>query len=49
MDTAHMRGREGIEVIARSTFVNRVATGQITRLRMFQEQAEGLEAVRLSE
>jgi ketosteroid isomerase-like protein len=46
---AHMRGREGIEVTARSTFVYTVENGQITRLRMFQEQAEALEAVGLRE
>ena len=48
-NTAHMRGREGIEVIARSTFVYTVENGQITRLRMFQERAEALEAAGLSE
>jgi ketosteroid isomerase-like protein len=48
-NTAHMRGREGIEVTARSTFVWTVESGQITRFRMFQEQAEALEAVGLSE
>jgi ketosteroid isomerase-like protein len=48
-NTAHMRGREGIEVVARSTFVYTVENGQITRLRMFQEQAEALEAAGLSE
>lgn len=48
-NTAQIRGRQGIEVIARSTFVFTVANGQITRLRMFQEQAEALEAAGLSE
>jgi ketosteroid isomerase-like protein len=48
-NTAHMRGRDGIEVTARSTFVFTVRNGQITRLRMFQEQAEALEAAGLSE
>jgi ketosteroid isomerase-like protein len=48
-NTAHMRGRQGIEVVARSTFVFTVENGQITRLRLFQEQAEALEAVGLSE
>ncbi len=48
-NTAHIRGREGIEVIARSTFVYTVEHGQITRLRMFQERAEALEAARLRE
>ena len=45
-NTAHLRGRDGIEVIARSTFVYTVENGQITRLRMFQEQSEALEAGR---
>jgi ketosteroid isomerase-like protein len=48
-NTAHMRGREGIEVVARSTFVFTVENGQITRLRMFQERAEALEAAGLRE
>ena len=48
-NTAHMRGREGIEVIARSTFVFTVENGQITRQRMFQERAEAFEAVGLPE
>jgi ketosteroid isomerase-like protein len=48
-NTAHARGREGIEVVARSTFVYTVADGQITRIRMFQERAEALEAAGLSQ
>jgi ketosteroid isomerase-like protein len=48
-NTGHSRGREGIEVIARSTFVFTVENGQITRLRMFQERSEALEAAGLSE
>jgi len=47
-NTAHMRGRQGIEVTARSTFVWTVENGQITRFRMFQERAEALEAAGLS-
>jgi ketosteroid isomerase-like protein len=46
-NTAHMRGRDGIEVTARSTLVFTVENGQITHLRMFQERAEALEAVGL--
>ena len=46
-NTAHMRGRQGIEVIARSTFVYTVENGQVTRLRLFQERAEALEAAGL--
>ena len=48
-NTAHVQGRQGIEVVARSTFVFTFENGQITRLRLFQEQAEALEAVALRE
>ena len=48
-NTAHMRGRDGIEVAARSALGYTVENGEITRLRLFQEQAEALEAVGLSE
>jgi ketosteroid isomerase-like protein len=47
--TAHCRGRQGIEVIARSTQVHTLENGQITRLRLFQERAEALEAAVVSE
>jgi ketosteroid isomerase-like protein len=48
-NTAHMRGRDGIEVTARTALVFTVENGQITCLRMFDEQDEALEAVGLSE
>jgi ketosteroid isomerase-like protein len=48
-NTAHVRGRQGIEVVARSTLVFAVENGQITRNRLFQEEAEALEAAELSE
>jgi ketosteroid isomerase-like protein len=48
-NTAHMRGRDGIEVSARSTVVYTFEDGLITRLRMFQERAEALEAAGLRE
>ena len=48
-NTAHVRGRDGIEAVARSEQVFTVDNGQITRLRLFQERAEALEAVGLSE
>ena len=48
-NTAHLRGRDGIEVTARSTLVYTVENGEITRLRLFQERTEALEAVGLSE
>jgi len=47
-NTGHMRGRQGIEVSASSTFVFTVANGQITRLRLFLEQADADAAVGLS-
>jgi ketosteroid isomerase-like protein len=46
-NTAYMQGRDGIEVIARAALVYTVENGQITRLRMFQERAEALEAAGL--
>jgi ketosteroid isomerase-like protein len=48
-NTAHMRGRDGVEVTARSTVVYTVENGLITRLQMFQERAEALESAGLSE
>jgi ketosteroid isomerase-like protein len=48
-NTVHFQGREGIEVIGRSGLVFTVENGQITRLRLFQERAEALEALGLSE
>ncbi len=48
-NTSHNRGRDGIEVIARSTLVSTVENGQITRIRMFQERADALKAAGLSE
>ena len=44
-NTAHFRGRGGIEVIGRSALLFTVENGQITCLRLFQEQDEALEAV----
>ena len=48
-NTSHILGRQGIEVVARSNFVYTVENGRITRLRMFQERAEALEAAGHSE
>ena len=48
-NTAHMRGRQGIEVIARSTLVFTVEDPRIARLRLFQEEADALKAAGLSE
>ena len=48
-NTAHFRGRDGIEVVARATIVYTVENGQVTRFRMFQERDEALEAAGLRE
>jgi ketosteroid isomerase-like protein len=44
-NTARIRGRDGVEVTADSTFVYTVENGQIVRFRMFQDHAAALEAV----
>jgi ketosteroid isomerase-like protein len=46
-NTATFRGRQGIEVVARSAFVFTVENGQITRFRLFQERAEALQSAGL--
>ena len=46
-NTVHIRGREGIEVTARSALVFTLENRKITRMRLFQEHAEALEAVGL--
>jgi ketosteroid isomerase-like protein len=46
-NTAHLHGRAGIELVARSSFVYTVENGRITRLRMFQDQAGALQAAGL--
>ena len=48
-NTAHVGGREGIEVIGRSALVYTVEDGQVTLVRLFQERADALEALGLSE
>ena len=48
-NTATFRGRQGIEVIAKSAFVFTVENGQISCMRLFQERAEALEAAELRE
>jgi ketosteroid isomerase-like protein len=47
--TAQIRGRQGIEVTAKSTMVYTLENGQITRYRLFQERADALEAAGLRE
>ena len=48
-NTAHFRGREGIEVSARTVLVFTLERGQITRLRLFPDLNEALEAAGLLE
>jgi len=48
-NTATFRGRQGIEVVARSAFVFTVEDGQIVRQRLFQGRADALKAAGLSE
>ena len=48
-NVAYQRGREGIEVSARSTLVYTVHDRQVTRVCLYQELDEALKAVRLAE
>jgi ketosteroid isomerase-like protein len=47
-NVAHIRGRDGIEAIARSALVFEVHDGRIARLCLYQETHEALTAVGLS-
>jgi ketosteroid isomerase-like protein len=47
--TAHMVGRDGIQVQARTTWTWTIREGAVVRLCMYQERAEALEAAGLSE
>jgi ketosteroid isomerase-like protein len=46
-NTGLVRGRDGIETVARSAFAFEVQDGLITRIRLYQETQEALEAVGL--
>jgi ketosteroid isomerase-like protein len=48
-NTAYLRGRDGIETVARSAFVFELRDGLITRICLYQETQEALEAVGLRE
>jgi ketosteroid isomerase-like protein len=48
-NTAHLRGRDGIETVARSALLFEVRHGLITRIRLYQETHEAFEAVGLRE
>jgi ketosteroid isomerase-like protein len=46
---AHLRGRDGIRVTARSTWLIILRNGRQTSLTMYQSKAEALEAARLAQ
>jgi ketosteroid isomerase-like protein len=46
-NVAHQRGRDGIEVSARGTFVFTLRNNKITRICLYQETAEALKAAGL--
>ena len=48
-NTAQLRGRDGIQTVARSALVYEVRGGRILRLRLHQETSDALDAVGLSE
>jgi ketosteroid isomerase-like protein len=48
-NVVHMRGRDGIEVTARSTLVFTLRDGKVTRICLYQERDEALKAVGLAE
>jgi ketosteroid isomerase-like protein len=45
----HGRGRDGIELVARFTFVFTIRNGAIERITLYQDREEALEAAGLSE
>ena len=47
--TQHVKGRGGIEVVARAAFVWTIRNGAVERVTMYQERQDALEAVGLSE
>jgi ketosteroid isomerase-like protein len=48
-NVAHQRGRDGIEVSARSTFAFTVRDGKIARICLYEDAQSALEAVGLEE
>ena len=47
--TTHVRGRDGIEVQARTTWLFTIRTGKIERVCLYQDRREALEAAGLQE
>jgi uncharacterized protein len=48
-NTSQLRGRDGIQTVARSAFVFEVRGGRVAHIRLHQEAADALKAVGLSE
>src|SRR5215207_8421199 len=48
-NSAYLRGRDGIETVARSALVFEVRSGRVARIRLYQETHEALEAIGLRE
>ena len=48
-NSADVRGRDGIQTVARSTLVYEIRGGRIVRVRLYQDIADALEAVGLRE
>jgi ketosteroid isomerase-like protein len=48
-NSAELRGRDGIQAVARSTWVYEVRDGRIVRVRFYRKTADALEAMGLRE
>jgi ketosteroid isomerase-like protein len=48
-NTAYVRGRDGVETVARSTLIFEVRSRLVARICLYQEMHEALEALELSE
>jgi len=48
-NTSRLRGRDGIEVFARSTFVSTFASGELMRICLYQQKKQALKAVGVTE
>jgi ketosteroid isomerase-like protein len=48
-NTTHIRGRDGIETVARSALFFELRDGRVARIRLYQETTEALEAAGLAE
>jgi len=48
-NTTHIRGRDGIETVARSALFFELREGRVTQIRLYQETSEALDAAGLTE